>query len=191
MRKTVGSLLLLCFAVQTYAQDRAIGLRIGDPTGISYKKYLPGNKAVELGLGTSTIGWHHQYYRNTFRDLDKFEEFDYRDHRVASTLFLQGKYLIQYDIPIEGMIGRLEWYWGIGGMLKIAKIEYRYMDTASESLTDMHTDIDLGPEGVLGMEYTFEDVPLTVFGDISLMIEIADRPGIPKGYSAVGIRYNF
>ena len=191
MKKTMASLSLLLFALSTYSQDRAIGLRIGDPTGISYKKYLPGNKAVELGLGTTTIGWHHQYYRNTFRDFDKFENYDYRDHRVVSAFFIQGKYLIQYDIPIEGMIGRLEWYWGVGGMLKMAKIEYRYVDNTSERLSDIHTDFDLGPEGILGMEYTFEDVPLTVFGDISLMIEIVDRPGIPKGYSGVGVRYNF
>ena len=144
MKKTAGLLLLLMLALATYSQDRSIGLRIGDPTGISYKKYLPKNKAVELGLGTSTIGLHHQYYRNTFRDFDKFEAYDYRDHRVVSTLFLQGKYLIHYDIPIEGMIGRVQWYWGVGGMLKMAKVEYRYMDRFSESLTDIHTDLDIG-----------------------------------------------
>lgn len=192
MKKTAGLLLFCMVALAARAQDRGIGLRIGDPTGISYKKYLPRHKAIELGVGTSTIGWHHAYYRNAFRDLDKFEPYEYRDHHVTSTLYLQAKYLLQYDIPVEGMVGRLAWYWGVGALLKVAKVEYRYdEDGGPENLRELHTDIDIGPEGILGMEYTFDDVPLTVFGDISLLIEIVDRPGIPRGFSAIGIRYDF
>ena len=76
-------------------------------------------------------------------------------------------------------------------MLKLASIEYRYIDPQGPDETQMVTDIDIGPEGIIGMEYTFDDLPLTIFGDISLMIEILDRPGIPRGFSGVGVRYNF
>ncbi len=191
MKKVASLLFFLCYFAVAQGQDRAIGLRFGDPTGISYKKYLPRHKAVELGLGTSTIGWHQQYYRNAFRDFDKFEPYEYSDHQVSGTLYLQAKYLVQYDIEIEGMIGSLQWYWGGGALLKLSKINYRYTDPSNEIFRDVHTDVDIGPEGILGMEYTFEDVPLTIFGDISLMIEIVDRPGIPRGFSGVGLRYDF
>lgn len=192
MKKVVGCILFSLCALYSYSQDRAIGIRLGDPMGITFKKYLPNHKAVELGLGTSTIGWHANYYKNSFHSLNRYEGYDYRSHDVRSTIYMQARYLFHYDIPIEGMIGKLEWYWGIGGLMKVAQVNYRYWDLESQTnLNDARTDIDIGPEGILGMEYTFEQVPLTIFGDISLMAEILDRPGVLRGFSGVGVRYNF
>ncbi len=192
MKRFIGSIVLIAFVVSASAQDRGIGLRAGEPSGISFKKYLPRNKAIELGLGTTTFGWNGNYYRNAFRDFDRYEGYDYHSHQVRNTIYLQAKYLLQNNIQIEGMMGKLDWYWGIGGLLKMAQIDYRFRDnTTTNNGLDTRTDIDLGPEGIIGMEYTFEDVPLTIFGDISLMIEFADRPGTFRGLSGVGVRYNF
>lgn len=192
MKKSMVFLILVFVCVELFAQDRGIGLRLGNPMGITYKKYLPRNKAVEFGIGTNAApGWYNHYYENSFHDFDKYEGFVYRSHHINSTVYLQGRYLLHYDIHIEGMMGKLDWYWGIGGMLKYASVEYRYRNTQGDDIRKTTSDIDIGPEGILGMEYTFEDVPLTIFGDISLMIEILDRPGIPRGYSGVGVRYNF
>jgi hypothetical protein len=192
MKKLIGTVvLLLFFFLQVYSQDRGIGLRLGNPIGITYKKYFPRqHKAIELGLGSGYSTWYPHYYENTFNDFDRYEDFEYISHDVKSSLYFQGRYLLQNDIPIEGMVGRLEWYWGIGGLLKIAQVDFRYRDV-DEVITSSRTDIDLGPEGILGMEYTFEDVPLTIFGELSLMIEIADRPLALRGFSGVGVRYNF
>ena len=192
MKRFVVLVLLMFFFFEMYAQDRGIGLRLGYPMGITYKKYLPRNKAIEFGLGTLAPGWTQgHYYENSFHDFDKYEGLDYRSHRVQSTIYLQGRYLFQNDIHIEGMMGKLEWYWGIGGMLKFASIEYRYQDDLGPDIYKTASDIDIGPEGIIGMEYTFEQVPITIFGELSLMIEILDRPGIPRGFSGVGGRYNF
>jgi hypothetical protein len=195
MKTLIGIFLLIGVAFGSLAQDRGIGIRIGAPMGITYKKYLPRNKAVEFGLGTLTNGWYNNYYHRSFRDFDRFEGYEYIDHRVRSAVYLQGRYLLQNDIQIEGMMGKLEWYWGVGAVAKFASVEYRYRPTgtpgASAALYDTRADFDFGPEGIIGMEYTFEDVPLTIFGEFSLMVEIVDRPGIPRGLSGVGVRYNF
>lgn len=191
MRKAVGTIFLLFIILTSYAQDRGIGVRLGAPTGITYKKYLPQNKAVEFGLGTLTNGWYDNYYRKSFRSFDRFEGYDYVSHRVRSAIYFQGRYLLQNDIPIEGMMGKLEWYWGLGGLIKFGNVEYRYRNESGNTFYQTRTDLDLGPEGILGMEYTFEDVPLTIFGEFSLMIEIVDRPGILRGLSGVGVLYNF
>ena len=87
-------------------------------------------------------------------------------------------------------MGNLEWYWGVGGLVKFGSVEYRYRVNGNLE-KQLRSDFDFGPEGILGMEYTFEDVPLTIFGEFSLMVEILDRPGIFRGMSGAGVRYNF
>ena len=190
MKKLIAACVLLFVAFGSFAQDRGIGIRLGAPMGITYKKYLRENKAVEFGLGTLTNGWYDHYYQKSFNDFDRFEGYDYESHRVRSAVYFQGRYLLHNDIHIEGMMGELDWYWGIGGVAKIGNVEYRYRNNGIPGRY-VRTDFDFGPEGILGMEYTFEDVPLTIFGEFSLMIEIVDRPGILRGLSGVGLRYNF
>ena len=189
--KTIFSVAILVVSfVSLRAQDRGIGLRLGNPYGITYKKYLPRDKAVEFGIGSGYTSWYPHYYENSFHHLDRYEGYDYVSHRVNAPLYLQGRYLLQQDIDIEGMMGKLQWYWGIGGLMKLATVDYR-LKRIDVVTTSTRTDIDIGPEGILGMEYTFEQVPLTIFGEFSLFIEIVDRPAALRGLSGVGVRYNF
>lgn len=190
MKKLASCVILALFVITSYAQDRGIGIRLGNPMGITYKKYLPRNNAVEFGLGTGYSSWYPHYYENSFNHFDRYEGYNYVSHTVKSPLYLQGRYLLQNDIHIEGMMGKLQWYWGVGGIMKIAEVAYRYRDINNFVVRGTRTDIDIGPEGILGMEYTFEQVPLTIFGEFSLMVEIVDRPGL-RGFSGVGVRYNF
>jgi hypothetical protein len=187
--------IILCLiGINCIAQHRpfeSVGLRLGDPVGISYKKYLPGSHAFEAILGSSNRNWHHAYYQNSFDQYGPFNRYTYVSHSIESVIYLQARYLLQYDIPVDGMIGKLDWYWGVGGVLKFAKIRYRYLnpDASPERQGSIKNDIDLGPEGILGMEYHFEDVPLSVFGEASFAAEIVDRPGAFMGFGALGIRY--
>lgn len=181
-------------SVGAMAQDRAIGLRGGDPFGITYKKYFSDHQAIELGLGSSSRNWHYSYYRNSFRNSDRYDNRQYISHYVESAIYLQGRYLLQYDIPIQGMVGKWRWYWGAGGLLKFAQVEYRYQNDVppfNGIESDVRTDIDLGPEGIIGTEYTFADVPITFFGEASLLIEIVDRPAALMMFGGLGVRLHF
>jgi hypothetical protein len=91
------------------------------------------------------------------------------------------------------MDGKLEWYWGVGAMLKFCRVEYRYADGPPDNGNkyDTRTSIDFGPDGILGVEYKFEDTPLNVFGEVSLLLELADRPLTPQLFGAVGARFIF
>ncbi len=191
MKKIILSVLFFAFMICVSAQDRAIGLRFGAPMGITYKKYMRNHKAIELGVGTITQGWYGPYYENSFSKFNKYNNGRYQSHDVSGSVFFQGRYLVDYDIPIEGLIGKLNWYWGVGGLLKFANVQYRYVDEFEVTRSDIRTDVDLGPEGMIGMEYMFEDVPITIFGEFSLFLEIADRPGMFKGFTGVGARYHF
>jgi hypothetical protein len=191
--RRVMVILFLATTVSALAQKQSIGLRIGNPLGLTYKRYLPNDRAFEFGIGTAPGGWNKNYYENSFSDFDRYDDFRYRSHAVNSTVYLQGRYLFQYDIPIEGMVGKLGWYWGAGAMLKFATVKYTYQenDAPGPNATDTRTDIDFGPEGIAGMEYTFDDIPLTVFGDVSLLLEFADRPFTFRAFAAAGARFNF
>ncbi|MBA4054365.1 MAG: hypothetical protein C0490_06615 [Marivirga sp.] len=193
MRRSIIVLIVLCASVNVFAQDQAIGLRIGNPIGIMYKRYLQNDRAIEFGIGTAGSAWNSNYYKKSFEDYNRYDNYDYRSHNVKGTLYLQGRYLFQYDIPIEGMVGELDWYWGIGAVLKFGRVDFTYQNQEFpyDIVKDSRADIDFGPEGIAGMEYTFEDIPLTVFGEVSLMLEFADRPLTFRPFAGVGARFNF
>jgi hypothetical protein len=185
-------ILFLATTVSVYGQNQGIGLRIGNPLGLTYKRYLPNDRAFELIFGTAPGGWNKNYYKNSFKDFDKYDTDVYRSHDVESTVYFQGRYLFDYNIPVEGMVGKLDWYWGAGALLKFAKVNYSYQPgDATTILYDTKTDIDFGPEGIAGMEYTFDDIPLTLFGEVSVLLEFADRPLTFRAFAAAGARFNF
>jgi hypothetical protein len=178
----------------TVAQHEAIGVRIGSPTGISYKKYLANSTAaLEFGLGAQPRGAQQQYYRNSFEKDNDFEGDDYVNHSVENNLFIQARFLKHYPLHVEDVEGTFEWYWGMGALLKIAKVDYWYTASGAPGIQESSnvTDFNTGPEVPLGIEYTFDDIPLTLFGETSLFLEIVNRPGIPALYGGVGLRYNF
>lgn len=186
-------ILMSLLSATVFSQDRGIGLRAGDPFGLTYKKYSGNDRAIELGLGTSSRNWHYTYYRNSFNDYSKYDNYRYISHYAESIIYFQGRYLLQYDFMVQGMEGKWQWYWGVGGVMKLAKVEYRFQRNLpfNEISTDVTTDVDLGPEGIIGTEYTFEDIPLTFFGEVSLMIEVVDRPAALQLFGALGARLNF
>lgn len=188
----IAFVLLACCTI-SHAQKHAIGLRLGDPMAVTYKNYLSKTQSVEFILGSAPTNWHWGYYQNSFEHYSQFDNERYISHEVLSTLYLQGRYLLNYDIQIDGMIGKLDWYWGLGALLKVANVRYTFQDFSGNLPVESETkyDIDLGPEGIIGLEYKFEDVPISVFGETSLVIELLDRPGAIRVFGAAGVRYNF
>lgn len=184
---------MLIISTAAVAQQQGLGLRLGDPMAVSYKKYFGRTHAIEFGIGSAPASWNNQYYINSFQEYPRYDNFQYQNHTVQSTLYLQARYLFHYNIPMQNMDGKLEWYWGGGAMLKAAKVQYRFQNREAPFAAgrDIINDIDLGPEGIIGLEYTFQDTPLTVFGETSLFLEIADSPATFQGFGGLGVRYNF
>lgn len=161
--------------------------------GVTYKKYVGKWTALEFTVGAASPYWSRTYYQNSFNDYSRYDSYIYLSHKLESTVYFQARWLMHFNIPVQDMEGKLNWYWGLGGVVKVAKLTYRFTDPASNPSTrsEVTSDIDVGPEGILGVEYTFEDIPLAVFGDASLMLEVADRPGAARTFGALGVRYNF
>ena len=189
--RSVVVIFFVVSSVTVFAQKQGVGLRIGNPLGLTYKRYLPNDRAFEFLFGTAPGSWNKNYYKNSFKDRDDYNDYSYQSHNVESTVYFQGRYLFQYNIPVEGMVGKLDWYWGAGALLKFAKVNYKYELPNDAQQSDTRTDIDFGPEGIAGMEYTFDDIPLTLFGEVSVLLEFADRPLTFRAFSAAGVRFNF
>jgi hypothetical protein len=185
--------LLFFFAANgvAEAQHQGIGLRLGEPFGITYKRYLPGNAAVEFGIGTAPKDWSKNYYSNSFEN--RYEDDDEVSHKVRNVLYLQGRYLFHNPINADGIEGKFNWYWGPGVVLKSARVEYRYrqeIPTTNQVLERKRTDTDFGPEIIGGVEYTFEDAPVSIFAEMSLFLELTDRTTF-RLLGGVGARFNF
>jgi hypothetical protein len=176
-----------------------IGLRFGDPLGITVKKYK-NTAAWEFNLGRSAR-WGYHYSDKDFYRYNKYDDRDlyhYAGHVPGSTTALQIHYLLHK--PINGAEG-LKFYYGGGAQFRFTPVTYRYYhnryDNGSEWWKDWYyteerrTDIDLGIDGTLGLEYTFKDAPVSIFLDGNLFIELVNTPFLFSGQGGIGVRYNF
>jgi hypothetical protein len=193
MRRIIFIAAVACITHAANAQNHSIGVRLGEPTGVTYKNYLNKSRSFELGLGFGSSGWSGNYYEKSFHNKSRYNGYYYTSHSVNNTVYFQARYLLNYPIPVEGIEGRFNWYWGIGGILKVAQVRYYYQNELPPypGYTDTRTDIDIGPEGIGGVEYKFEDLPFTLFVDASMMLEVADQFGALRGFIGTGARYHF
>lgn len=177
----------------SYDRNWGIGLRAGNPAGITVKKYN-GNKAWEFNLG-HTYYWNNYGYRDAFYNYAQYD--NYRNVEIKSwnrgrALAFQVHHLWHKDLNVEG----LQWYYGIGGQLKSMAIHYRYKyeDIDGRKYDDVYSTanfINIGVDGILGLEYTFNELPLSIFTDINLYVEALRNPFFIHGQGGIGIRYNF
>jgi len=186
----VVGLFGLSFHATGQVRDQGIGMRIGDPFGVTYKSYFDNQAALEFTLGTTSSNRFDHYYRNLFDHKNKFDGYAYIDHKVNYTLATQGRILFHESFPAR-VEGRLDWYWGFGYHFRLSGVEYSYFDQNNIIRTADHTNLDLGPEGILGVEYEFLDLPIVGFSEVSLMGELIDNPFRFRFFGAVGVRYAF
>jgi hypothetical protein len=194
--------LLLLSALSAYSQNWGIGVRAGDPTGLTVKKYM-GGKALEASIGRSYTfygrGWYDNRF-NTWYNDQKFgyESYEYIGYKHSLPISIQVHYLLQKDLSkvADENIPGLDWYLGVGGQLRSQTYNYSYRykfkgDPNWYYVSDKTVkDIDLGPDAVIGIEYTFDDLPISVFADVTLFMEVLDDPFLFWPQAGVGVRYN-
>ncbi len=177
--------------------DNGVGLRLGDPFGISYKKYLSPTQAIEFIGGSSGNRWNASYYKKSFGRINRFDDFLYYNHGLDYTIGFSARYLNHKKFS-EDLDGGLQWYYGVGLHLRFASVEYEYIrleDIAEYQTADRffeeHYNYDIGPEAIIGTEYTLYNAPITFFAEVSLFAEVVDNPLALRFYGAFGIRYNW
>lgn len=197
-------LALVTSSVTVTAQDNwSIGLRMGDPAGFTAKKYM-GNNALEFNIGRSHWLSGAGRYNNRFNDWYQaqnlsYTHFQYVNYRTSSALGIQVHYLFHYPLSevLDEDIAGLDWYWGVGGQFRFQSYRYDYRFKVDGDPNWYYetgpavTDVDLGCDGVIGLEYTFSEVPISVFTDVTLFVELIDDPFQFHTQAGLGGRYNF
>jgi hypothetical protein len=202
MKKYLATILFLLAGLPAFAQQWGIGLRAGDPAGLTVKKYMNG-KALELNIGRShtfsSRGWYGDRFNQWYYDQHfPYETYEYIGYKQSLPLAIQVHYLIQKDLSKvagENTQG-LDWYLGLGGQIRSQtyKYEYRYKlkgDPNWYYVKDENVrDLDLGVDGVIGLEYTFDDLPISIFADVTLFLEAIDDPFMLWPQGGAGVRFN-
>ncbi|MDR9468495.1 DUF3996 domain-containing protein [Marinospirillum sp.] len=126
-------LLAVLVAPVTSAQNLGVGLIVGEPTGLSIKKWLDSKHALDLGLGWSSSG------------SDSFHlHGDYLFHQYG---LLRG---LASDLDLSG---NLTTYLGLGARAKFRDNDRHHDDD----------DTLLGVRVPLGISYQFADAPVDLF----------------------------
>ena len=170
--------------------DWGVGIKVGDPLGVTIKKYS-GNKALELIIGR-TYYWgryNHDYY---FYHDNRYKNKGYRfshSYGYSAPIAIQFHYLVHKDIH---QLNGLKWYAGFGGQFRYGRYYYDYWDNHGfYVVSERVVDYGIGPDLVGGLEYTFDDVPISLALDINLYMEILDRPFLFLFQGGLAARYNF
>lgn len=185
-------------------QSWSIGLRLGDPLGLTFKKHFGGNKAFEINVGsTNATRWNGNYYSNNKYYNDWYDDRYYKNGKYGpwkgyngyaygyyfkNAISLQAHYLMHKDIKA---LSGLRWYIGVGPQVQFLTFENTYYDDFYRPITESNTFINLGIDGTGGLEYNFKEVPLTVFVDLTLYLEIYRSPFRFQPQGGIGCRYNF
>jgi hypothetical protein len=180
---------------------QGIGLKLGDPFALTYKFYASKKLAFSIDAGKTANGLYNEYYRDTFMDympdsLMAEESIQHLSHKVTSNIFLEGKFLYQWDA--ERISKGLQVYTGLGWQWRSANIEYEYLynDTSpggSGSVVGSFTEnrFTYGPVVVLGFEYAYFSIPISAFIEIEWFSDVALDPGYSRFQGGVGLRYVF
>lgn len=200
MRLKLTTLLVLgsLLCTTAFAQDWGVGFRLGDPSGISVKKYWSGH-ALEVSLGRTHAFGRDRYYSNHYNNWYQGQNFNHNAHeylgyRAAHALALQLHYLVQK--PVKNA-GGLDWYYGFGGQVRSYRYwySYRYKPAPGPDWVVVNeasvTELDLGVDGVIGLEYNFANAPVSIFTDGTLHMELFNDPFVFRSQFGLGARFRF
>ena len=201
------NILAACFfllSLQSFGQSAGtigLGVKAGDPTGLSVKFYRK-TAAIELVVGRpyyfSSRYYDNHYYSDRFFKYDKYSNgyYSFDRYEAHNPIAIQLHFL---KSKATKSIKELKLYYGGGPQLRAFKVDYFYHyrdyygpkggDYVIRTGQDHYTNIDLGLDGVFGMEYTFSDLPISIFADVNLFLELVDELNLSL-QGGLGVRYN-
>lgn len=196
MKKLLFALLLL-LPFLGIAQERGIGIRLGDPFSLTYKDFMHDYISYELSLGSGSINTKN-YFKKSFDRRPPSQSALLASVSTSKGISLAFRMAAHTDITdsFELEEGTLLGYLGLGAQLRTTQVSYLYgaidntMNPPKPFETDTRTNGDFGPEFFIGADYYFDSIPFAVFVETGLFLEVIDRQHL-KGQGGLGIRYLF
>jgi hypothetical protein len=166
------AVLIFAAASPSQAQQKnwAIGLRLGEPTGLNVKKYIGKSNALDINVGTYGTFYGSRAYRNGY----------YRNAGLSIMI----NYLWQKRIRnADG----LQWYYGLGGQLTTRK--YYYQKSGNNDYYE--NNIGIGATGMIGIEYFIPNCPISLYADATPYLELFPSAFFLNLQAGIGGRVNF
>lgn len=187
---------------------QGIGIKLGDPFAITYKFYPSKHFTFAADFGKAASGLYNRYYRSTFNnysgdmlaqhpDTIKNNPFTptvkYLTHKVNSDLFLEAKFLYQWDA--SKLAQGLQFYTGLGWEWRNTQItyDYQYENGFAEQQLGKYTvnRFTFGPTAIVGFEYSYFTLPVSAFIEVEWFTDALLDPGYNRFQGGVGLRYIF
>lgn len=178
---------------------QGLGIKLGDPFAITYKFYFNKYFSLVADAGKASSGLYSRYYHDKFQDYVKSDtlsegaNFQYLANKIKSDWV--GELKILYAFDAKRISNGLQIYAGIGVQAKSTQLQYVYL----YNNTDMgyrpgqfdRRRITLGQTTVLGIEYSYFNLPISAFMEMELFTDIMRDPGWQRFQGGVGLRYIF
>jgi hypothetical protein len=167
----------------------SIGVRFSNPAGITIKKYFNDN-ALELIAGRPSTGKYYNY-------LQRYDHYRMKGYNLIDYDIISHPWSIQLHYLVHkksNMFRGLSLYYGAGGQFRTGTyyhVYYTVVDSQYVYNEEKMLATGVGTDGVIGIDYTFKRIPLTVFLDMSAYIEVFPHPLYMNVITGSGIRYNF
>ncbi|WP_026968621.1 hypothetical protein [Algoriphagus terrigena] len=180
----------------SFAQERGIGIRLGEPLSLTYKDFIEDYLSYEVMIGMAGVN-NSDYYRKDFENNPPASNSFYQSHSASKGVSINARVALNEDITdvFEITQGYLLGYAGAGVQIRTTNVNYSYFQNIASSatqplLTEDRTNFDFGPEAFAGAEYYFDETPISVFAEVGMFLELIDRVNI-KGQGGIGVRYLF
>lgn len=188
-------LLILFLPLVGFAQERGVGIRLGEPISITYKDFIEDYLSIEAMIGSAGVN-SDSYYQKDFENNPPVSNAFYRGQSTSRGISLNLRAALHEDFTDEfGIeVGYLLGYAGAGVQFRSVNVNYFYdVDQigGSPNLTEERSNVDFGPEAFGGGEYYFDELPISVFAEVGFFLELLDRVGHIKGQGGIGVRYLF
>jgi hypothetical protein len=179
-----------------------LGIKLGDPIGISYKTYFLDRMAFEVVAGIPTGGLYANFIQDEFNETDvpgfEGDSLLYISHEIGASAAVQARVLLHNPLPsgITGETG-VDWYIGLGLSFRYLDVDYVFQNVESADPTDFELGeaaidyILIGPEFTLGFEYALSNFPVTAFFEGNAFYDTGKVAAGFRFYGGLGLRYNF
>jgi hypothetical protein len=176
------------------AQERGAGIRLGEPFSLTYKDFFDDYWSWEVMLGSGGVNGPN-YYQRDFENNPPNSNAFYIGHSTRKGASIHGRIAYHEDFTDAFDItqGYLLGYGGAGVQMRTTQVNYTYNvgDGNGNIFAEDRSNIDFGPEVFGGAEYYLDELPISVFGEIGLFVELLDRVGHIKFQGGIGVRYLF
>lgn len=177
------------FNVNQYPYQ-GLGVKLGDPFAVTYKLYPSRHWAFAADVGMTSTGLYNDYYKGEFKNYSPFDTVHYLSHKVSGDLFIETKFLYQWDV--EKISKGLQVYAGVGWQWRNTSIKYNYADpTGTKYGVITKSRFTYGPVLILGFEYAYFTWPVSAFIEVELFTDNMTDPGYHRFQGGVGLRYVF